>query len=235
VGGVDLHAVEAGGLQHGSGAAEAGDDVLDIGLGRRARLAEVAGYRQLYLRWCQRGQGHQSRALPAGVADLRPQLAAVGMDGARPGLERVDARVVFHHHVAGALQIAPVDHDVAAEQQGRAALGPRLVELLVGDGGATERVGQTFGHCGLAESVGECMATGQGEGLFDQGGDSAGGDGGALAPVRMSTALDQAPAPPCSVGACGLYLSGTVMPARHPAAPADQTAWAETGCRLVDR
>ena len=127
---------------------------------------------QLHFRGRQGRQVDQPRALPSRVADLGPQLAAAGMHGGSPGAQLRRARFVLDHDVARALQVAPVDHDVAAELYRRPATCPGGVQALVRRRGMVVRVGQAFGHGRLAEAVGDVVAAGQGQGLFDHGHDS---------------------------------------------------------------
>jgi hypothetical protein len=126
VGAVHLYAGEAG-LTRGAGdAREALDEVEDLVLAQRARARVVAHELQLHRRGRQRLAGHVPRRLPAGMADLHPQVVAVGGPRLRPCLQpphrlRV-ARRRIDRDVPRPLEHAPVDHHVAREQQARAAV-----------------------------------------------------------------------------------------------------------------
>ena len=166
---VDLHPVQPGLLHQRGRGDKALDHILNVGLGGGARFAKVGNRVQLHGRRRQRCQVDQPRALAPRVADLCPQLAATVVRSLRPGAQLRQPGRVFHHHVASALQVAPIHHDVAGQQDRGTAARPGGVEPLVGDGRMVVCVSQTFGHGRFAQAVGNGVAAGQREGLFNQG------------------------------------------------------------------
>ena len=72
----------------------------------------------------------QARTLAARMTELDPAVAAGRLGGFRPRAKEGQRAIVFQDHIAGALQVAPVDHYVAGQEQAGAALDQVLYRVL---------------------------------------------------------------------------------------------------------
>jgi hypothetical protein len=116
----------------------------------------------------ERGAVEFAQRLTARMVDLHPEVVACRRSGAGEGAQRLQATVAIDHHIAGPLEVAAVDLDVAGDQEPGTTLGPQAVEAFVLVGGAVHAVGKTFGHGGLGDPVGQHGPAGQGQGLGQQ-------------------------------------------------------------------
>lgn len=136
--GVDLDAVEAGLLGAVGGDRVPGHGVVDLLRGHGGGAAEAAAVlaqADADVGRAPDDSGHVGGDLAAGMVDLHPYRAAAGLARLGPVGERAQWRVLVEHDTGGAGQRLGMDHDVAGDQQSRAAGRPLPVQgeqLLVG-------------------------------------------------------------------------------------------------------
>ena len=127
VGRVDLHAVEASALRGDGRRDEPADGLLDL---LRRDLDGPLEHRGEAAHFQRRDHEHAEPRvdLPAGVADLHDDLRATALRSRRPLADGREIGLRLEYHAARARERAVVDHDVAREQQPRAAARPAAVE-----------------------------------------------------------------------------------------------------------
>ncbi|MNZ61149.1 hypothetical protein D3C78_792380 [compost metagenome] len=193
MGGVHLHAAEAGlfGQRRGAGEAldQRGDLRLVQGLGQREQLRQPAHVQR------HGGGGHGGLAevglhLPAGVIDLHPELRPPGPADACPFAEAFQLLSFFQHHAPGAGHGAGVHHHVAGEQQAGATLGPGPVEAQQRVRRGLVLVGEVLLHRRLGDAVGNDGAIGQLQGLEGRHGLRLSGGMGAVRRRQDSVAAE---------------------------------------------
>jgi hypothetical protein len=90
---------------------------------------------------------------------LHPQVIAAHGSGTGPGAQLLEPFAIFEHDIAGTLELSPVDHYVAGNQQPGTTLRPAAVETLMANGRPVKFVGEPLGHRRLTDSVGDyCTA-----------------------------------------------------------------------------
>ena len=168
VGGVHLDAVKPGLAAGFRACGETRDDIGDLRRRQRARLREqTAGQLHGDRRGTDRLRGDRGGALPPGMADLSHGDPAAGLGGGGEGLkagERAIALGTVDDDVGGAFAIATVHHDIAGQDQARAANPPDPVGAADARAGHAAGFRQAFGHRRLAKAVGDCHPARQSEG-----------------------------------------------------------------------
>ena len=174
VGGVDLHAVEAGVAAPQRRFGEPVDDSVDLVVVQRPRPRERPEHR--HRRTGRRGDGaprHEAVGLAPRVVELGQRGHVTGAGGVGGQPVGVDQRV--GDHVARPFQVAAVHHQVAREQQSRPAVRPLAVEALQAGRRLVVRVRQVLGHRRLGDAVGQAEPAAQGQRVGQP--DGAVGDG----------------------------------------------------------
>ena len=160
---MNLHAVKASVFAHFRGAAPAGNQIKDFSLGELARRGKH--HLQAFVeRHCGRRHGflvHAFGALFAGVVDLHPDFAAIGLTGFGPLLQQGHVAVVFNHDVARLCTCPAVNHHIPGYIQTDATGCPALVDPHNLWCNPVVARAQGFAHGGFHQAVGNSGAARQ--------------------------------------------------------------------------
>ncbi len=162
---MDLDTAKAGFARDPRDHAEARDQIADLLVGERLRLAELpARQPEPDGRGCLWPGVDAGLRLAAGVAYLHPQAGAAACRRPRPAFERTACGAVgfaFKDDIAGPFEMAGINLDIAGEQHATAAVRPTAIEAIEFGGGPAVCRRQPFGHRGFRQPVGQDRAAGQ--------------------------------------------------------------------------
>ncbi len=163
--GVDLHAGKAGALGDGGGVGEAFDHFLYLAARQRARATVKSAGQSKRNGGRRHGRFRdQLRRLPPRMGKLHPDIRARLTRGCGPSFQAVKLLLGLapvNRHIAGPFQIAPVDHDIAGDQEAGAAFGPAPVKRRMARSRTVPCIAKPFGHRRLGDPVFELGAARQ--------------------------------------------------------------------------
>jgi hypothetical protein len=114
---MDLRAIEPALAAGMGGAGEPRDQVGDLGLGQRDRLAELPARQAQLDRGGRLGvRVDRLHRLPPGMADLRPERGAARLGRAGPAAQRIDHCPIgrpIENDIAWPLKMIAIDMDIA--------------------------------------------------------------------------------------------------------------------------